>query len=63
MDEQQLSDLIDQKIKQWKESQQGQSDGYEYERSFNDLMQTVGQNILQQSVGKLPANKKTKKNS
>lgn len=61
MDEKQLSDLIDQKIKQWQVKQQGQADGYEYERTFNDMMQNIGQEILQDSIGKIPTNKNFKK--
>lgn len=63
MDEKQLSDLIDEKIKSWKESQKGQTDGYEYESTFNEMVQYIGKNILQQSIGELPANKKLKKTS
>lgn len=61
MDEKQLSELIAQEIKKWQESQKGQRDGYEYEKTFNDMMQSVGLNILQKSVGKVPKNRKVKK--
>ena len=63
MDEQQLSDLIDHKIRQWQAKQQGQTDGYEYERTFNDMMQNIGQEILQESIGKISTNKNLKKKS
>ena len=62
MNEKQLNDRIDQKINEWKESQKGQTDGYEFERSFSEMMQTIGREILQDSVGNLPENKKLKKN-
>jgi hypothetical protein len=62
MNEKELKDQIDQKIKEWKESQNGQTDGYEYERSFNEMMQNIGREILQESVGKIPKNKNLKKN-
>jgi hypothetical protein len=62
MNEKELKDQIDQKIKEWKESQKGQTDGYEYERSFNEMMQHIGREILQESVGKIPENKNLKKN-
>ena len=51
MDEKQLSDLIDQKIKEWEAQQQVQTNGYEYKRSFNAMMQCIGRDILQKSVG------------
>ncbi len=63
MDESLLSELITRKIKQWHQSQQGQTDGYEYERSFNEMIQSIGKDILQQSIGTLPGNHKLKKTS
>jgi hypothetical protein len=62
MNENELNDLIGQKIKEWKESQQGQTDGYEYERSFSEMIQNIGHSILQESVGEIPDNKNLKKN-
>jgi hypothetical protein len=35
----------------WSESQKGQTDAYEYERSFDEFMQQMSQELLQQSVG------------
>jgi hypothetical protein len=61
MEEKQLSELIMQKIKEWKESQKGQTDGYEYERTFDVMMQNIGKDVLQESVGKIPENRKEKK--
>jgi hypothetical protein len=62
MSEQTLIELIDKKIKQWKDGQQCQTDGYEYERSFDEMMQAIGREILQESVGEIPKNKNLKKN-
>lgn len=62
MEEKQLSEIIAEKIKQWQQSQQGQTDGYEYERTLNVMMQSIGQDILQQSIGPLPSTKRLKKN-
>ena len=62
MEEKQLSEMIAKKIKQWETIQQGQKDGYEYERSFSEMMKSIGQDILQESIGPLPSNKKLKKN-
>jgi hypothetical protein len=61
MDEKKLSELIMEKIHEWKESQKGQTDGYEYERSFDGMMRSIGKEILQESVGQLPKNRKEKK--
>jgi hypothetical protein len=61
MDEKQLSELIMKKINEWKSSQQSQTDGYEYEHSFDIMMQSIGKEILQESVGEIPKNRKEKK--
>lgn len=43
----------------WVASQEGQSSAYEYERSFDEFMQQMGRELLQQSVGEeLKARKK-----
>lgn len=46
------------KYEAWVESQKGQKDAYEYERSFDEFMQHVSQEILQLSVGQEPDNRK-----
>lgn len=40
------------RYEQWVESQKGQKDAYEYERSFDEFMQHVSQSVFQESVGK-----------
>lgn len=40
------------KYEAWVESQKGQKDAYEYERSFDEFMQQVSREILQESVGR-----------
>ena len=40
------------KYEAWVESQKGQKDAYEYERSFDEFMQQVSKEILQESVGR-----------
>lgn len=61
MDEKKLTELIMKKILHWNESQEGQTSGYEYERSFDVMMQSIGKDILQESVGTLPKDRKEKK--
>lgn len=61
MDEKQLSEIIAQKIAEWKQSQEGQKDGYEYEKTFDKMMQEIGKSILQESIGKVPESRKLKK--
>ena len=52
-----------QKIRQWYTSQEGQTDGYVYEDTFVKMIDEIGADILQCSVGPLPDNRKLKKNS
>ena len=50
-------------IESWYKSQADQKDSYEYERSFSEMMQRLGQKILQESVGELPKSRNGKKRS
>ena len=62
MDEQALTALVKQEVLTWFSSQENQSDGYEYEKTFVKCWQSIGQKVLQQSMGKLPGSKNKKKN-
>ena len=48
-------------IESWYKSQVDQTDSYEYERSFSEMMQRLGQKILQESVGEVPKSRNGKK--
>ena len=48
------------KYEVWSASQKDQKDAYEYERSFDEFMQKVSKEILQESVGKEPDARKKK---
>lgn len=61
MNDKELSELIMKKIKDWQISQENQTDGYEYERSLHTVVQSIGKDILQASIGELPENRKLKK--
>ena len=63
MDEKALTELIMQKIRQWYSSQEGQTDGYIYEETLVKMVDEIGADILQASIGPLPENRKLKKNS
>ncbi|GMU97115.1 hypothetical protein [Ignavibacterium album] len=63
MESKSLEQRIQDAIKQWKLSQVNQTDGYEYERSFDEMMKQIGKDILQESLGEQPKNRKEKKNS
>lgn len=40
------------KYEAWSRSQEGQKDAYDYEKSFDEFMQQVSREILQESVGR-----------
>lgn len=61
MDEQQLAEMVKTEVSKWFESQKGQTNGYEYEKSFVECWRSVGQKVFQQSVGKIPKSKNKKK--
>ena len=56
MDEKALTEIIMQKIRQWYSSQEGQTDGYIYEDTFVKMIDEIGTDILQASIGPLPEN-------
>lgn len=60
---QSIMEELEQSIIQWKKSQEGQTSGHEYERSFVEMWQQVGNKIFQNAVGKLPGSRNQKKNS
>lgn len=49
------------KIQNWEDSQTDQTSAYEYEKSFDEMWQQLGTQVLQQSLGALPQNKNKKK--
>lgn len=60
---QSILEEFEQAVEQWKVNQQGQTSGYEYERSFVEMWQKLGTQVLQNSVGKLSASRNQKKTS
>lgn len=47
---------------QWENNSQRNESGYDYEKTFVEMMRKVQQEVFQISVGKLPKSKNTKKN-
>lgn len=54
------TEVFSHKYRQWLESQDGQTDGYEYEASFLRFMEEIGQEAFQTSMEgeKAPSKKK-----
>ena len=49
------------KLRAWAKSQEGQEDGYEYERSFVEFIRKAAQDALQRSLGEVSESKNKKK--
>jgi hypothetical protein len=58
-----IMEELEQAIADWKLSQQNQTSGYDYERSFVEMWQKMGGKIFQHSLGKLPGSRNEKKTS
>ena len=48
-------------LEAWHKQQKNQQDGYEYEKSFVELWQRLGRDILQESMEELPKSRNQKK--
>ena len=64
MTKSEFSDLMWGKYQVWQKSQEGQTSGYEYEKSFDKLIVDIGRTLLQKELEKeeLPPRKKKDKN-
>lgn len=49
---QEVMDIFSAKYEVWAKSQEGQTDAYAYEKSFDEFMQQMSREILQESVGR-----------
>lgn len=47
---------------QWETTPERMQSGYDYERTYVEMMQKVQQEVFQSSVGEVPMNKNIKKN-
>ena len=54
---------IAKKIEQWENSKERMESGYAYEKTFVEMWQSLGQEVMQESVGKISKSRNTKKNS
>jgi hypothetical protein len=54
--------IFSEKIEQWLEEQEQQTDGFEYERSYVETIQDISKEVFQMSLGAEPKSKNQKKN-
>ena len=57
----QLQALLEEKYQQWESNPLRMQSGYNYEKSFVEMWQQLGQQILQESVGELKKSRNLKK--
>ena len=50
-------------LTKWQKSQEKQSDGYEFEKSFDEFMQNLSKELFQTVVGEIPKDRHEKKSS
>jgi len=62
MDMQQLVNQFIEKVSAWEESQIGQTSGFEWERSFDQMWTELGREVLQASLNSSPQPSRDKKN-
>jgi hypothetical protein len=48
------------KIQEWEASQKGQTSAYDYEKTFDQMWQELGKEVLQESLGEIPSDKNKK---
>jgi hypothetical protein len=56
-----LTQKFAEKLAQWQKAQEHQTSGYEYEKSFTELWQQLGQEVFQSSLGDEEYNRNRKK--
>ena len=51
-----------QRIEQWEKSPERMQSGYAYEKTFVEMWQSLGHEVMQESMGELPQSRNCKKN-
>ena len=63
MDKQTPDQIMDSHYREWLNDPDRMRTGYDYERTFVEMMRKVEHEVLQFSVGEVPENRNRKKNS
>lgn len=51
------------KIEEWEKNPERMQSGYDYEKTFVEMWQSLGKDVFQNSIGTLPKSRNGKKNS
>lgn len=63
MSENDPTKIFEKHYNEWKSNPDRFKSGYDYEKSYTEMMQRVEREVFQSSMGKMPNNKNSKKNS
>jgi hypothetical protein len=63
MEEDKAISIFKKHYKEWENNPLRMESGYDYEKTYAEMMQKVEQEVLQISVGKIPKSKNSKKKS
>ena len=63
MEEDNATSIFKKHYKEWENNPLRMESGYDYEKTYAEMMQKVEREVLQISVGKIPVNKNSKKKS
>lgn len=58
-----LLQMMQQHYQKWEQNPQRLVSGYDYEKTFTEMWQSLGAKVLQQTMGSLPRDKNAKKTS
>ena len=61
LDKEKIAKRLKAAVEAWEKNPERMQSGYEYEKTFVEMWRGLGKEIFQQSVGKVPASKNTKK--
>lgn len=61
IDKKKATAMFLEKLEAWEKSQEGQTSGYAYEKSYEDFIGSLSEELLQESMGKLPKDRNQKK--
>lgn len=57
------TEIFSKHLEEWESDPRRAENGYQYESSYAEMMEKVEREVLQASVGDVPKNKNSKKNS
>ena len=63
MDLERATNIFRENYSKWIDNDEKYSSGYEYERSFVEIMQNIEKELFKDSIGEVPINRNLKKKS